>query len=735
MLKIIRLAAILMLISFYGNVLAIETKTIPNEQQQPYGQQQQPYGQQQQPYGQQQQPYGQQQQPYEGLMKEGIPGRPIMQRPSLEEVSQFERFIAGQSEKVISTYLRQFGYDLFDRPLSTFAPSDKVPVGPDYIFGPGDEIKISVWGSFDWQGYVTVSRDGNITLPKIGIIGITGLSFKEVKDVLHREFAKYYTGFEMNVSMGTLRTMNIYVIGNVRTPGVYNVSSLSTLVNALFAAGGPGKIGTMRDIQVKRSGKTIINFDMYDLLLKGDKTKDVRLMPEDVVFIPAIGSLIGIAGNVKNPAIYELRGETRLLDLIEMAGGLTGNAFKGRVQVQRIFDHQSIKLFEGDLVDINKDEKKNFTITNGDLVKVFSVAEDISTVSIEGAVQKMGIFGVNPGITRIMDVIAQAGGLVYYASDKAEITRVKVTQAGPRTERLYVDLLKAMEGDQINNIPLEINDYIFIRAVPEWNLYKTVNIYGEVKYPGKYTITKDESLSSLIERAGGYTDAAYLQGSKVTRESVRKSQQEGLDAMAVRLQREILSSSSAQITTASSSEEAQSKKAELESKQKFIEFVKELKATGRLTVRLTNLRLLKGTDNDIRMEDGDNITIPSRPGAINVEGSVISKGSYVYSNKYDYRNYIEMSGGYSSYADEDKVYVLKADGSAMMLSRGWTSWNPFKSRWELEAFGRDRKDVEPGDTIVVPEKLERIAWMREIKDITAILMQMAVTAGVVLQLY
>ncbi|PIW88398.1 MAG: polysaccharide export protein, partial [Nitrospirae bacterium CG_4_8_14_3_um_filter_41_47] len=274
--------------------------------------------------------------------------------------------------------------------------------------------------------------------------------------------------------------------------------------------------------------KTIVHFDMYDLLLKGDKTKDIRLMPEDVIFIPHVGTLVGIAGNVRNPAIYELKGETRLFDLIQMAGGLTSVAFKGRVQVQRIEDHQFRTIFEGDLIEIEKNPEKNFAIRDGDLVKVFSVVETKNTIIITGAVANPGEYGVTPGVTKVRDVISLSGGLLYYASNQAEITRIKVTQAGPQTERLSVDLSKAMEDDPKHNVPLEINDYLFVRTVPEWELYRTVTISGEVKFPGTYTIKKGERLSSLIERAGGYTDSAYLRGAVFTRERVRELQQRQL---------------------------------------------------------------------------------------------------------------------------------------------------------------------------------------------------------------
>ena len=232
------------------------------------------------------------------------------QPPEIEGLSEIEQFVSGRLPSTVSTSIRQFGYDLFKQPPSTFAPVDKVPVGPEYVIGPGDEIRVTVWGKIDGQWSLVVDRDGNITIPKIGVLGVTGLTFKELKELLHMEFSKYYKGFEMNVSMGALRTIRVYVVGYAQRPGAYTVSSLSTLVNALFEAGGPSKIGTMRRIEVKRNGRKVVEFEMYDLHLKGDKTKDIRLMPEDVIFIPPAGPLVGIGGSVKNPAIYELNGET-----------------------------------------------------------------------------------------------------------------------------------------------------------------------------------------------------------------------------------------------------------------------------------------------------------------------------------------------------------------------------------------------------------------------------------------
>lgn len=662
--------------------------------------------------------------------------QPTQQPPAeVERLSEFEQFISGKAPLTVSTDIKQFGYDLFRKPPSTFAPVEKVPVGPDYVIGPGDEIRVAVWGRIEGQWSVVVDRNGNIALPKIGILGVTGLSFEELKELLYKEFSKYYTGFEMNVSMGALRTIRVYVVGNAESPGAYTVSSLSTIVNALFEAGGPSKTGTMRDIQGKRNGKTFVHFDMYDFLLKGDKTNDVRLMPEDVIFIPPIGHLVGIAGNVKNPAIYELKGETRLLDLMLMSGGLSSVAFKGRVQVQRIEDHKFRTIFEGDLIEVENNPEKNFVLMDGDLLKVFPIVEVKNTIKISGAVANPGEYGVKKGVTRVKDVISLAGGLLYYASNQSEITRVRVTQAGPQTERITIDLSKALQGDPQDNILLEINDYLFVRTVPEWDLYKTVAISGEIKFPGTYTIKKGERLSSLIERAGGYTDKAFLRGAIFTRESVREIQQKSLDEMINRLQREVLAAGSTLSSTATTPEEAQITKIEFEQRQKFVGSLKTLKPTGRMAINLAHLRLLKGSELDIELEDGDSLLIPPENRVVNVTGAVFAPGSFIYRTEFDYMDYIGQAAGFTTYADTDNVYTLKVDGSAKKLSEGFLSWNIFKRRWEVSAFGEEVKEIEPGDTIVVPEQLERIAWLREIKDITQILFQVAVTTGVVLRLF
>ncbi len=657
----------------------------------------------------------------QGLKTELLP----VEEPSAGP-SEFEDYIAGKVSLTVSTNLKQFGYDLFSRPPSTFAPVGNVPVGPGYVIGPGDEIKLSIWGRVEGQWDVVVDRDGNISIPKIGTLGVSGLKFSELRELLHKQFSKYYTGFEMNVSMGSLRTIRVYVVGNARRPGSYTLSSLSTLINALFEAGGPSKTGTMRAIQVKRNGKTVVRFDMYDFLLKGDKTGDIRLMPEDVIFIQPVGPLVAIAGSVNNPAIYELKGKTTISQLIGMAGGLNDVAFKGRVQIERIIDNSRQIVFESDLQKIRD---KDIAVQAGDVVKIFQVVKDERIVRLAGAVQREGEYGFSPAIT-VRDLISMAGGLKYYAYDKeAELTRIHITNEGPITEKIMVNLKKALAGDPDSNLHLQENDYLFVRAIPEWRLYQTVVIRGEVRFPGTYTIKRGERLSSLIERAGGFTDKAFLKGSIFTRKRIEALQQKQIEEMIDRLERELMSAGTVRVATAASSKEARLTQIEIAQKRQFIAKLRTVRAKGRVAIRMESPDKLRGTIYDIELEDNDSIYIPTDPQTVQVIGSVYNQTAFIYEKGRNSKFYISLAGGYTDNADSANVYILKANGSAMKSSRGVTglSWNSEYSRWDVGA-----GQVDSGDTIVVPERLERIAWMRNIKDITQILYQIAVTSGVLI---
>lgn len=639
--------------------------------------------------------------------------------------SDLERFLSGTLPDKFQANIGRYGMDFFKNPPSTFAPGNAVPVGPDYVIGPGDSFRIDVWGMVQGTWTVAVDRNGQVAIPTVGTLGVAGLTFDQLKGTLRRELGKYYAGFEMNVTMGQLRSIKVYVTGNAKKPGAYTVSALSTLVNALLSCGGPSDTGTLRAIEVKRGGKTVAIFDMYDFLMKGDKTKDVRLQPEDVIHIGRVGPLAAVTGNVRMPAIYELKRETRVSELLEMAGGLTYTGFLGRVQVYRVSANEYRSIMEGDLLDLSTKPDKNFVLSDGDLVRVFSVVEKRNVMTISGPVAKPGQYGVEPGKTTVRDVILRAGGLLYYAADEGEITRVKPGPKGPVTTRLLVDLRKAMAGDPVHNVAFELNDYLFVRSVPEWDLYKAVTVAGQVKYPGTYTIRKGETLSSVIARAGGYTDRAYLRGAEFTRASVKKLQEEQNRRMVDELETELLSVSVNEMSAALTAEEAKLTQFEADQKRKLIDKLKNLKAAGRVILKLDVPEKMKGTAFDLELEEGDTLFVPANPHTVQVMGAVLNPTAFVYQPGLGVGDYLRMAGGYTRNASPGRIYLLKVDGTAVRLDTGG-SW-PFGK--PNNGHGLVVRALEPGDAIIVPQKVQSYKGLRNTRDWVDVIFKIAMSAA------
>jgi protein involved in polysaccharide export with SLBB domain len=616
--------------------------------------------------------------------------------------------------------LSYFGYNLFSQPPSSFLPVTAIPVGPDYVIGPGDSIRIVIWGSVQGEYNQMVDRNGQIAIPKVGVIQVSGLTFSQLQQVLEKEFARQYTNFQMNVTLDNLRTIRVYVVGQAASPGSYSISSLSTLINGLFAAGGPSISGSLRDIQVRRQGKVIVHFDLYDFLIKGIKTRDIRLMPEDVIFIPLAGKRVGIGGPVKTPAIYELKNERTLTDLINLAGGLDPVAFKSRVQVLRIKDRKEMVLSEDDLEKFLNGRLPDIVLADGDLIKVFPVPSvDVKMVRVEGMVQNPGEFGYRDNM-RIKDLITFAGGFLLQANmEEAELTRVTVTPEGPQTTRLYINMRRAMAGHLRDNVLLRPNDYLFVRPVPDWALYKLVRIDGEVKYQGNYTITKGETLSAVLARAGGFTDKAYTKGAFFTREAVKKMQAEHLRQTIDRLEAEILARSAQRTQTAIEKEDVERQRTVVAQQQAFLAKMRTIVPLGRVVIRIDDPERLRGTPDDLEMQEGDSLMVPQIQQTVNVLGSVVNPTAVVYNPYRTVNDYLAQVGGPGKNADLKNMYVIKVNGSA-------------SGRKGFFLGGVSSERLDPGDSIIVPEDLERVAWLKEIKDITTILANIAVTAGVVL---
>jgi len=300
-----------------------------------------------------------------------------------------------------------FGASLFNTPPSTFAPVDNIPVTPDYVIGPGDELRLQIWGQVNQQGSFVVDRTGSIALPQVGTVHVAGVQFSQLSDFLKSQLGRIYRNFDLNVNLGQLRSIQVFVVGQARQPGSYSIGSLSTLLNALFASGGPLPQGSLRDIQVKRGAETITHFDLYDLLLHGDKTKDVRLESGDVIFIPDVGPQVAVMGSVTTPSIYELRGEKSFNQVIALAGGLTNAASDSRLRVDRIYKHSERSVIEVDLATGD-----STPVQDGDIVNVTSVIDKFQyAVTLRGNVANPGRYFWHQGM-RISDLIPNRDALI-----------------------------------------------------------------------------------------------------------------------------------------------------------------------------------------------------------------------------------------------------------------------------------------------------------------------------------
>ena len=283
-----------------------------------------------------------------------------------------------------------FGASLFNQVPSTFAPVSDVPVGPGYLLGPGDVLNVQMTGQVDQQMQLTVDRSGAISVPGLGSVHVAGLPYAQLNSFLTQQLGKLYRNFTINAQLGSLRTIQVFVLGQARNPGTFTISSLSTLTNAIFASGGPSPQGSLRDIQVKRDGVTIDHFDLYDLLLRGDKTKDVSLVTGDVIFIPFVGPQVAVVGSVDDPAIYELKGGstagTTIAEAIRMAGGgETAVAGGSTVRLERVFDHAMRSMEDVDITS------PSVELRNGDILSVTSVIDRFKdAVTLRGNVANPG---------------------------------------------------------------------------------------------------------------------------------------------------------------------------------------------------------------------------------------------------------------------------------------------------------------------------------------------------------
>lgn len=338
------------------------------------------------------------------ILTRQLAARTLLRPLPPEPLTEFQKFVASTTGQVLPIY----GANLFRQVPSTFAPLDMSPVPPDYVIGPGDELRVRVWGQVNFRADVRVDRSGEIYLPQVGGVHVAGLPFSGLDQHLRDAISRIYRNFDLTADVGQIRSIQVYVAGAARRPGVYTVSSLSTLVDALFASGGPSPSGSLRHIEVRRNGAVVTDFDLYALLIRGDKTKDVPLQPGDVIFIPPVGPEVAATGSVRSPAIYEIRDGETLADLIADAGGAAATAAETRVSIERVDDHRDRLTME---VAYDK-AGMNTPLADGDLVRLYSILPKYQkTVTLRGNTANPGHFAWKPGM-HLSDLIPDKDSLV-----------------------------------------------------------------------------------------------------------------------------------------------------------------------------------------------------------------------------------------------------------------------------------------------------------------------------------
>lgn len=812
--------------------------------------------------------------------------------PEKEQLTDEERF------KPKTDDLKPYGYELFAGEPTTFMPSENAAVPDTYIVGPGDQLKINFYGKESESFEVIVDREGRISIPDLSPVEVAGLTFAEIKELIKVKVEQEVIGVKAFVSLGQLRSMRILVLGEAYKPGSYSVSSLTTVSHALFVSGGVSDIASLRNIQVKRAGKVVANFDLYDLLINGDSSNDIALKPGDAVFIPSVGAQVRVEGAVKRPAIFELKKGESAKQLLAMAGGLKPNAYAKSAIVERFnFDRKEVlsvdfsksqinyipqdgdrirfnsvssqyqnsvsligavarpgnyqwhqgkrisdvlKSVRGDLlpqadlsyglvireININgdieahqfdvaqaiiKNPENNLQLQANDKIVVFSrfeekeleqstlanmalsqeqqeqqqkaeqwhkfeqkefekyigvnqedeelVLEDnkILTIaeiskrkakeeedqelkpedyalfsrhnllapiiakfkqqaSVQQAMQLVEISGnvTFPGIYPLMiggeakDLIIAAGGLLESAYVKqAEITRI-VASDGSKIEHLRFDLESAMKGELQSNITLQSKDSINVFAIPNWQENVKVELKGELRFPGTYTIRRGETLTELLERAGGFSKFAEQKAAVFTRTSIKEQEQKQLARLSTELRRDIASKSFQNSVSSST--------LSYEEMNKLLNDLASVEAVGRLVI---DLPLIVNNQQNLVLQDGDTLYVPSKRDSISVIGEVNYSTSHLYKTGVSVDDYIALSGGLKERAAEDRIYIIKANGSVKIPNTGgWFAAN-------------NADQLEPGDTIVIPMDAGHMDKLTLWSTATQILYQLGVAVAAI----
>lgn len=784
------------------------------------------------------------------------------------------------SENGVTSYeeqddLKHFGYDVLLGEPQGFTPTDTLPVPLDYVMESGDEIKVQLYGKTNQEYRLKVDREGKVYFPEFGPLAVAGQTFSQVRAQVTQLVEQKVLGVDVAVTMGNMRTMQVYIVGETNQPGAYNVNGLTTMTQALVASGGVKESGSLRQIQLKRKGETVATLDLYDLLISGNTSSDVRLLAGDTLFIPAKSSSIEIDGEVLRPAIYELGSATTLSDVIKLAGGVLPQGYLSKINVRR----QTSQGQEQFTLDLTKASGRDFSIKSGDKIEIAPSSSNLKgAVAVRGEVIRQGALSYQKGM-RVSDVISSAdddlklnadltyalivrevnanrdieviqfnlgqvlknrrsneniklkerdqifvfdNGLeldYWYGEQKNQkvegkekltekhqelvdeetgavvlneqvneiavqdvdtvakadnikqssreqllnpiIERLKaqssfkkpaklvevsgavkfpgtyplpasetlekiIEAAGGLSERAYLtqaeitrsqrvgesfesrhipfSLRDALNGD--SNLELQAQDHVVIKTQPNWQQDMVIELQGEVVFPGKYSFQRGETLSDVINRAGGLTEYAYAKGAVFSRVRLKRQEQERLRLLNMQLKQEIGSLSLRRQNSAATYTTPPAQAMEI------AEELSKTEAVGRLVINLPEA-MDEDPISDLMLEKGDKLYIPAKNPTVSVMGEVQYSSNHTFRPDMTVEEYLESAGGTKKQADTDRIYIVRADGSVML---------PNNSFW----FSRKDKPLAPGDTIVVPIDTDYLDGLSTLTSATQILYQIGV---------
>jgi protein involved in polysaccharide export with SLBB domain len=556
-----------------------------------------------------------------GRLDRDLVGNKPAAKPVVSEFEAYASSLAGPDIEV-----RRLGSDLMLGSRSAAASLEaNRQVPPDYIVGVGDEVQVTAWGSIDADLRLTVDRAGRIVIPRVGPVVVAGVRLADLNELLSRRVGQVFKNFQLSATLGRLRSIRYYVTGFTARPGAYTVSSLATVMTGLIQAGGPSVAGSFRNIELRRGGQVVSRFDLYDLLVKGDKSADVPLQADDVLHIGPIGPQVAVLGSVNKPAVVELKGGETVADALNIVGGLTAVADRGRISIERLSERNDRRV-----VELALPTEAGQKLTNGDVLRAFS--------------------GVSV-------------------------------------------------------------------ALPQVKQYKRVRVEGEVARPGDYVLPPTSTLQDAIRVAGGFTQQAYVFGTDFSRESVRKTQEENYDRALRDLEIEFTRSATTQ--KAQSADDAAVQAQRTAGTSRLIDRLRAARPTGRIVLQLDQgARDLPA----LQVEEGDRLYVPARPNTVGVFGSVFNGGSYLLSDGSTVEDMLKQAGGPTRGADTGSVFVIRANGTVISARQSSGGWMSFGSGFAgLQAL--------PGDTVFVPEEMNKTTFIQEAKDWTQILYQFGLGAA------